>query len=136
MRHVPQHLASPRVRLVDYGIRGMHLAYDLLDEWDALVLIDAVPNRGSPGTLQVFEADHESLSAAAGLDAHAMDPAAVFASLAALGGTPPYTVVVGCQVHSVEEGIGLSDPVAAAVPDAVQAVEDVVARLLQPVKGG
>ena len=133
---MPQQLASPRVRLVDYGIRGMHLAYDLLDEWDALVLIDAVPNRGSPGTVRAFEADHESLSAAAGLDAHAMDPAAVFASLAALGGTPPYTVVVGCEVHSVEEGIGLSEPVAAAVPDAVQAVEDVVARLLQPVKGG
>ena len=76
----------------------MHLAYDLLDGWDALVLVDALPSRGSPGTLHVFEADHETLSAAAGLDAHAMDPAAVFASLAALGGTPPYTVVIGCEV--------------------------------------
>ena len=78
--------------MVDYGIRGMHLAYDLLDGWDALVLVDAVPNRGAPGTLHVFEADHESLSASAALDAHSMDPAAVFASLDALGGTAPYTV--------------------------------------------
>ena len=46
------------MRVVDYGIRGMHLAYDLLDDWDALVLVDAVPSRGSPGTLHVFEADH------------------------------------------------------------------------------
>ena len=50
------------VQLVDYGIRGMHLAYDLLEGCDALVLVDAMPNRGAPGTLHVFEADHESLS--------------------------------------------------------------------------
>ncbi len=117
-------------RLVDYGIRGMHLAYDLLDGCDALVLVDALPDRGAPGTVHVFEADHESLSATAGLDAHAMDPGAVFASLNALGGTPPHTIVIGCEVAGVEEGIGLSDAVAAAVPVAAKAVQDVVADLL------
>ena len=130
IRHVPQQLGGPRVRVVDYGIRGMHLAYDLLDGCDALVLVDALPNRGSPGTLHVFEADHETLSAGVGLDAHAMDPAAVFASLAALGGTPPYTIVIGCEVESVDEEIGLSEAVGAAIPGAVRAVEDAVADLL------
>jgi hydrogenase maturation protease len=112
----------------------MHLAYDLLDGCDALVLVDALPNRGSPGTLHVVEADHETLTSATGLDAHAMDPAAVFAGLNALGGTPPYTVVIGCEVDGVEEGIGLSDAVAAAVPEAVRSIEDVVAQLLTPVR--
>jgi hydrogenase maturation protease len=130
MRHVPQTLNDPRVRLCDYGIRGMHLAYDLLDGCQSLILVDALPARDGPGTLHVFEADHQALSSVCGLDAHAMDPAAVFASLNALGGTPPYTVVIGCEVESVEEGIGLSDAVAATVPDAVQAVQDVVAELL------
>jgi hydrogenase maturation protease len=130
MRHVPQRLAGPHVQLVDYGIRGMHLAYDLLDGCDALVLVDAIPNNGKPGTVHVFEADHESLTAAAGLDAHAMDPGAVFASLNALGGTPPYTVVIGCEIANTDEGIGLSDAVANAVPDAVHAVEDVLSDLL------
>ncbi len=132
MRHVPEQVAGPRVRVLDYGIRGMHLAYDLLDGCEALVLVDALPNRGSPGALHVFEADHESLSAGVGLDAHAMDPASVFASLAALGGTAPYTVVIGCEVDNVDEGMGLSDPVAAAVPEAVRAIDDVLARLLTP----
>jgi hydrogenase maturation protease len=136
MRHVPQRLAGPQVRLEDYGIRGMHLAYDLLDGPDALVLVDALPNRGSPGTLHVFAADHETVSATAGLDAHAMDPAAVFASLRALGGTPPNTIVIGCEVQNVDEGIGLSEAVAAAVPGAVRAIEEAVARLLEPVRGG
>jgi hydrogenase maturation protease len=130
IRQVPQRLASPRVQLVDYGIRGMHLAYDLLDECEALVLVDAIPSQGAPGTVQIFEADLESLTAAAGLDAHAMNPGAVFASLTALGGAPPYTIVVGCEVADADEGIGLSDAVAAAVPSAVQAVEDVVNDLL------
>jgi hydrogenase maturation protease len=107
----------------------MHLAYDLLDGCDALVLVDAIPGRGSPGTLHVFEAVPDS-GAAPGLDAHAMDPAAVFASLAALGGTPPRTIVIGCEVASVDEGIGLSHAVAAAVPAAVRAVETAVTDLL------
>ena len=130
MRHVPQRLAGPHVQLVDYGIRGMHLAYDLLDGCDAMVLVDAIPNNGAPGTVHVFEADHESLTAAAGLDAHAMDPGAVFASLNALGGTPPYTIVIGCEIANTDDGIGLSDAVANAVPDAVHAVEDVLSDLL------
>ncbi|MCT7659491.1 hydrogenase maturation protease [Mycobacterium deserti] len=130
MRRVPQSLAGPRVELVDYGIRGMHLAYDLLDGCQALVLVDAIPARGTPGRIHIIEADLESLATTTGLDAHAMDPAAVFASLNALGGSPPHTVVIGCEVHSVEEGIGLSEPVAAAVGEAVRAVESVVADLL------
>jgi hydrogenase maturation protease len=124
------------VRVVDYGIRGMHLAYDLLDGYDALVLVDALPDRGAPGTLHVFEADHETLSAGIGLDAHAMDPASVFASLAALGGTAPYTVVIGCEVDDVEERMGLSAAVSAAVADAVKAIEEVVERLVTDAKVG
>ena len=84
----------------------------------------------------MFEADHETLSATVGLDAHAMDPAAVFASLKALGGTPPYTVVIGCEAGSVEEGMGLSDAVAAAVPGAVHAIEDVVMHMSTPANKG
>ena len=129
MRHVVGSPPDAGVRSIDYGIRGMHLAYDLLDEWRALVLVDALPDRGAPGTLHVFEADHESLSPTAGLEAHSMDPAAVFATLAALGGTAPRTIVVGCEVQNVEEGMGLSRPVAAAVPGAVAAINAAVADL-------
>src|SRR5690606_22137466 len=62
---------EPRVRVVDYGIRGMHLAYDLLTGWDALVLVDALPDRGAPGQVEVLRADLDE-AGAAGLDAHAM----------------------------------------------------------------
>lgn len=127
IRHVAPTISDPRIRVVDYGIRGMHLAYDLLDGWDLLLLVDAVPDRGAPGTVHAFEADLETVCGTSGVDAHAMDPAAVFASLAALGGRPPHTVVIGCEVADVAEGIGLSRPVAAAVPAAVRTIQTVVA---------
>jgi hydrogenase maturation protease len=117
------------VRVADYGIGGMHLAYDLLDDWSALVLVDALPNRGSPGSLHVFDADHHTLCGTAALDAHGMDPAAVFAGLSTLGGTAPQTVVVGCEVLDTEDGIGLSEPLRGALPAAVRAVQAAVALL-------
>lgn len=130
---VVRHTKIPRngqsVRVVDYGISGMHLAYDLLDDWDSLVLVDAVPSRGSPGTLHVFQADHKTGFGTPGLDAHCMDPETVFANLRALGGSPPYTVVVGCEAGNVEDGIGLTEPVAEAVPRAARTVEEIVAAL-------
>ncbi|UNB50227.1 hydrogenase maturation protease [Mycolicibacterium sp. YH-1] len=121
------------VTVVDYGIRGMHLAYDLLEDWDALVLVDALPDRGAPGLLHVFEADHETLTPTAGLEAHSIDPAAVIGTLRALGGTPPRTIVVGCEVADIGEGMALSEAVAASVTDAVTAIEDVLSRLRAPV---
>ncbi|MGE2713527.1 hydrogenase maturation protease [Mycolicibacterium litorale] len=135
VRHVAPAITDSRARAVDYGIRGMHLAYDLLDGWALLVLVDAVPSRGRPGTVHIFEANTDN-SGPTAVDAHAMDPAAVFAGLAALGGHPPRTVVVGCEIASVAEGIGLSAPVAAAVPIAVRAVQTVVAGRLAPAGRG
>jgi hydrogenase maturation protease len=116
------------VSAVDYGIRGMHLAYDLLAGWDALVLVDAVPNRGEPGSLRVIRIDPDDLGEAV-LDAHGMDPGSVLAGLSQLGGRLPPTVLVGCQVQDVSEGIGLSEPVAAALAPAVTAVLEQVSRV-------
>jgi hydrogenase maturation protease len=109
------------VRVVDYGIRGMHLAYDLLDGYDALVLVDAIPGPGRPGELRVLEVGADDLGEGA-FDAHGMDPVAVLANLDALGGTLPRTFVVGCQPANLEEGIGLSAPVRDAVDPAVEEV--------------
>jgi len=117
------------VRAVDYGIRGMHLAYDLLDGWDALVIVDALPDRGEPGALRVLDVGAEDLGEAV-LDAHGMDPGSVLASLGTLGGRLPRTFVVGCQVADVDEGIGLSPAVAAAVDPAVETVRSLVGTLV------
>ncbi|MEO7352579.1 MAG: hypothetical protein ABIW17_11840, partial [Marmoricola sp.] len=72
----------------------------------------------APGDLTVMAISTEDLGAGE-FDAHGMNPVAVLGTLGSLGGTLPPTYVVGCRPESVEEGIGLSDCVAAAVPGAV-----------------
>ena len=86
--------------MVDYGIRGMHLAYDLLDPWDALVLVDALPDPGDARQRgRAGDRGRTHLGAGGPVDAHGMDPATVLANLAALGGRlPPRTLLVGCRV--------------------------------------
>lgn len=116
------------VRVVDYGIRGMHLAFDLLDGWDALIIVDAVPARGEPGALHVLDVSQKDVSGGV-FDAHGMDPAAMLASITAVGGTLPRTIVVGCEPLTLEDGMGLSAPVAAAVEPAIERVLGLV-RLL------
>ncbi len=113
------------VKVVDYGIRGMHLAYDLLDGYDALVVVDAMPGDGAPGDLSVLEVGPDDLGEGE-LDAHGMAPVAVLAGLGQLGGTLPPTYVVGCQPADVGEGIGLTPSVAAAVDGAIALVHELL----------
>lgn len=122
--HVPD-----GVRVVDYGIRGMHLAYDLLDGYDALVVVDALPGTGAPGDLTVLEVRPEDLGDGE-LDAHGAAPASVLAALGQLGGALPPTRVVGCQPAHVGEGMGLTPAVEAAVDRAALLVQEVVEQLL------
>lgn len=143
------------VRVVDYGIRGMHLAYDLANGFDAAILIDATPRGGAPGTLYLIEPDLGSGSPAATaadaddtdaddtddtaaacdatdahplFDAHGMQPDVVFGMLDMLGGgLPGRVLIVGCEPASVDYGMGLSDAVAASVDEAVRVVAELAA---------
>lgn len=113
----------------DYGIRGMHLAYDLLEiSPDTTVLLDAVSRGGDPGTIYVLEIGPEHVAdiEPAAVDAHGMAPDAVLALLDNLGGSAGRTLLVGCEPANTEEGIGLSPTVAAAVEKAVGVVLDLL----------
>jgi hydrogenase maturation protease len=120
------------VSVVDYGIRGVHLAYELLDGYDAAILVDATRQGDAPGTIYVIEPDVESIETDSGLaeagivDAHGMDPASVLALLHSLGGRVDRLLVVGCEPADVDEGMGLSDAVAGAVDEACRVVRRLV----------
>ncbi len=112
------------VQIADYGIAGMHLAYDLLGGYDTTILLDATPHGRVPGTLSLIEADTEDLASAPAIDAHGMQPEAVFRLLRLLGGDAGRVLIVGCEPACLNEGIGLSAAVEAAVPAAVRAVTE------------
>ncbi|MFJ5533819.1 hydrogenase maturation protease [Streptomyces sp. NPDC093261] len=123
----------PHVEVLDVGVRGVHLAYQILDGYDTLILVDATARGGDPGTLYVIEHDEVAADGVPGapMDGHRMTPDAVLALLGTLcagtdGQPPRRTMVVGCEPASVEERIGLSPAVSDAVPRAVQLIEQLV----------
>ena len=140
--------APEQVQVRDYGVRGLHLAYDLLDGVDALVLVDVLPAPAdggtSAGTLRILKIRAEDLEPGGpltpaglavnpGFDPHGMDPLAVLRRLRVLGGTLPETYLVGCVAGRTDDGMELSEEVSRAVPAAVEAVRTLVtARLSSP----
>jgi hydrogenase maturation protease len=121
------------VEVVDYGIRGMDLAYALGEGWDAVVLLDAAPTGRPPGTLSVIEPDLELVEPS--IDAHGMDPVKVLGLAQALGGPLPRTLVVACAPEVVPTGeeedvvAELSPPVQAALEPGVELVESLLREL-------
>ena len=125
LRHLDGAPVPAGVSAHDYGIRGVHLAYDLLDgDVETLIMVDALPTGEPPGTVTLLELDEaaraELIADPEPVDSHAMDPRAVVAALHALGGHVDRILVVGCEPLTLEPRIGLSAPVAAAVAPAAE----------------
>jgi hydrogenase maturation protease len=109
------------VRVVDFGIRGIDLAYALTDGFDVVILVDAVDRGGVPGALYVIEPNREANGVRdASLEPHALDPWRVLRMADSLGGQVGRVLVIGCQPETCDPEDGrmeLSDPVQAAVPE-------------------
>ena len=138
---VVQRLARERfpegVRLIDFGIRGIHLAYELSSGYDAAILIDAAPRGGAPGTIYVIEPDMDEIAnvkdQVSVAETHDLNPVAVLALLSQIGDSVARVVVVGCEPETVADGMGLSPAVAASVDQAAEAVRTLVAEMsLEP----
>jgi hydrogenase maturation protease len=123
------------VDVVDFGIRGMDLAYALQDGYDAAIFIDATPRGERPGTLLVIEPELAGLEAVP--EAHGMDPVKVLALARELGGLPDRVLVVGCEpqapmgVDDEDLRMELSEPVRGALDEAVRLVESLIENLMQ-----
>jgi hydrogenase maturation protease len=119
----------PWVRVVDYGVRGMHLAYDLAGAgYDRTIMIDAMTRGGAPGTVYVVQLDR-SQAAPVVVDAHGMQPDVVLNLVAMLGADPGPVLLVGCEPAALDQRMGLSPPVESAVAPAARAVLDLIAAL-------
>lgn len=118
------------VRVGDYGISGLHLAYDLADGVETAIVVDAMPRGGEPGTVYVVEPEHGDLPVA-NFDGHGMQPDVVLGMLSALGAAVGRVLIVGCEPLRADPGMELSAPVAAAVDDAVKIVLDLIAGGIQ-----
>jgi len=130
------------VRVVDFGIRGFDLAYALMDDQGLTILVDAMQRGDAPGTLYVIEPDPDAPEQfdEPAIETHGMHPLKVLQMVRSLGGRPKRLLVVGCEPAMGNMGnagggeddwqMGLSEPVEAALDEAVDLVETLVADFL------
>ncbi|MFZ0746008.1 MAG: hydrogenase maturation protease [Terracidiphilus sp.] len=136
-RHLSRSTFPASVRVADFGIRGLDLAYSLQDGYEATILIDAFPHGEAPGTVYVVELElggPQAIGQTNFVEPHAMNPMNVLRMAAAMNGPLKRVLLVGCEPASFggEQGkIGLSAPVRAAVSDAAKVVAGLVERILE-----
>jgi hydrogenase maturation protease len=129
---------SESVLVKDFGIRGFDLAYALLDPWDAVIIVDAMPRGEAPGTLFVVEPNLAALrdptSSDMALNPHGMDPVRVLNLAASMGAISAQILIVGCEPNDFDDELdgrmGLSSLVQASVEEAANMVEELVERML------
>jgi hydrogenase maturation protease len=140
-RRLSQRVWPENVRVVDFGIRSYDVAYALMDGYDLSILIDATPQGRAPGTVYTIEPDLAELDVASennvAVDAHSMSPVHVLRLVKALGGQIGKLLLVGCEPADLggtaDEGkLGLSEPVAVAIDQAVAVVESLICEALRP----
>jgi len=127
------------VEVVDFGIRGLDLAYALADRCDVAILLDATAQNSPPGTLHVMELELDAVGGsddqATPLDAHSMDPMKVLRLVRSMGGRVRRVVLVGCEPADVgndEDGrLGMTEVVEAAVPQAISIIKSLVAEIVK-----
>ncbi len=113
------------VRLVDGGTWGMSLL-PLLEDAEAVVLIDAIDAGRRPGELILLERDEVPRFLGLKLSPHQIDLREVIALAAFRGKLPQRVVVIGLQPERVELSAALTPAVARHVG---KVVTGVVARL-------
>jgi len=139
---VARRLSGPtlpdEVRVVDFGIRGLDLAYALMDGYDVTIFVDATPRGEAPGTLYTIEPDLNGVDASSEqgvmVEAHNMNPMKVLSMVRMMGGEFKRILLVGCEpapLESEEGYMGLSEPVEAAVDEAVRIVETLITKVLE-----
>jgi hydrogenase maturation protease len=127
------------VRVIDFGIRGLDLAYALQDGYETTILIDAYPHGQPPGTVSVVEPDANEIAASEAdfVEPHSMHPMNVLRMASAMNGPLKRVLLVGCEPATLggDEGhMGLSAPVEAAVAEAVTATISLISRILNKEK--
>jgi hydrogenase maturation protease len=117
-----------RVEYVDGWTGGMELV-PVVQEAGRLLILDAVAGR-VPGTVVRLTGDQIPRMLQAKLSPHQVGLLDVLTAARMLGREPEQIEVVGIVPEVVDLRLGLSDPVAAALPAAVEAAVEVLDRWL------
>ena len=121
---------SQSVKVIETGIGGMSLIQELMYGYNAIVILDAYKNNGTPGQLYLLElvlpdmsdlSPHELRDYFS--DTHYATPMRALNFLTHIDRLPETIRIIGCEPEELDDfRIGLSLPVAAAIEEAMQMV--------------
>lgn len=118
------------VRVRDFGTGGMHLAFEMLEGYDRVVIVDAISRTEPPGTAFSLEItdQRQGESPADPHDMHIGALLSLYDRLREQSGIAggPKIFVVGCVPENVGDGMELSERVRAALPSCVGLVRKLV----------
>ncbi|MFF0864821.1 hydrogenase maturation protease [Nonomuraea sp. NPDC003560] len=126
--------------VLDFGSRGLDLAYALQRDYEAAILVDAAPRGEPPGTLTLLEPDmlEPDMPGPGGpggiaAESHGLDPVKVLRMARELGRVPARVLVLCCEPARLVTDdvlVELSEPVRGAVEEAVRMVRSLVMDVL------
>jgi hydrogenase maturation protease len=122
-------------RVIDFGVRGLDLAYAFQDGYETIILIDAFPHGQTPGAVSVVKPDTDAIDATSSnfVEPHSMNPMNVLRMAKAMNGSLNHVLLVGCEPATLggDAGcMGLSEAVEKAVDNAVSTTEALIKRIL------
>lgn len=102
------------IDLLEVGTNGMLLVQQLLDDYDVLIILDAIAMSGEPGRLYVMklegiEDSHEHIASIAQL--HEVNPQSALYIAKAIGVLPKEVFIVGCEPSNIDLDLDLSKAV-------------------------
>lgn len=123
----------PEVDVIDYGTSVTKLLVDL-DEYDLVVILDAISRGGKPGTVyrelvrpeDIRDLTPEEFSLLAGISYHGINVGSLLEVAKALGVLKGRVIIMGAEPEKIEVGIGLSRRMEMALR---RVVEDVLRTL-------
>ena len=126
------------VQVYEAGIGGIGLVQELMDGYEALIIVDAADRGEEPGTVYLLEVEVPDLEEFTQesrqeflADTHYAVPSKALILARALKVLPPRVYILGCQPKEHELGMGLSEPVEAGVAEATRRLQELTTRLVK-----
>jgi hydrogenase maturation protease len=131
VRHLLRDALPDGVHVKDFGIRSLDLAYEIMDGYEAVILLDATTRGEPPGTLYLIQPELEKAPASDSVDPHSINAVTVLQMVKTFGACPGKVYLLGCEPQMLEtDQLGLSVVVQDAVPRAAAMVRELISHLV------
>ncbi len=132
----------PNVKVLEVGIGGIHMVQELFDNYDMLLLLDAVEWGGREGELYFKEIEVNNINDLPPdekrdftADTHYANPVRALMLAYSLGKLPAKVLMMGCEASLHDDfAMGMSEAVQQALPEAAQKIKDWLFEISTPVE--